>query len=714
MATPVPKPATAGAGVAAIADTKLSYANVRNGPGTGFDDIGDIRDKTLVTYYPASDQNGWVWIEQLATAGWIATSVVNFNPVDVEPPKDFPPTPYDGKMAIWHWKGQAIPESTMAQFIANVKRDAPGAGAIFVKVGDGSSWQGTFDSGDMAVNGPSDVSRWVQALGLAGIDFHAWVVLKGVDIDGEATIITQTANVPGVKSVILDVEPYEGYWQVGPERVSQLMQKVRAGVPDGFHIGIAIDPRRAHYKSVYPDEWHPFIDSVHTMSYWRTFRRSVENTLQETYEVWGGYGKPLYPILQGSATVQEQKDAVSLATTQYNAKGLSWWRYGTIGQYDAVNLTLPAMDDDAPTVPTDPDDDEAPPGTAFGHEVVILPDDKAFRRGTYTGKEEYIASMGAYGWTYYYTSTEPSVSKVWAEWRTALPEDGIYQISVFIPARHSTTRKARYKIHGIRGTNTEVIVDINQFIHRNEWVPLGVFDLVKNQENAGKVFLNDVTGEEGEELSFDALRYRQIVKVTTPKPPSVPIADGFDAPIGTAAERRLILPNTSSSGSLTNWFNSWNDKTGFGRGTTSGYVSSFGAYHTGVDLNFGAGNADLGKPVFAPASGSVIYSAHLPVWGNVTIIRHDPLYRADGPIIYSRFGHMQNVTVKAGTRVKRGDQIGEIGRGDKNRFTAHLHYDLVQTSILETTPNDWPRKDLTSLERNYIDPLLFTANNRPK
>jgi murein DD-endopeptidase MepM/ murein hydrolase activator NlpD len=707
MATPVPKPADAGAGVAAIADTKLSYSNVRNGPGTGFDDIGDIRDKTLVTYYPGSNQNGWVWVEQLATKGWISTTVVQFNPVDIEPPKDFPPTPYDGKMCLWHWKGTAIPETTIAQFISNVKRDAPNLGAIFVKVGDGSSWQGNFDSGDMAVNGPNDVARWVQELGKAGIEFHAWVVLKGVDVDGEANIMIQTANVPGVKSIILDVEPYENYWEVGPEPVSQLMRKVRAGVPDGFHLGLCIDPRRLHYKSVFPDEWHPFVDSVHTMSYWRTFRRSVEDTLRETYEVWGGYGKPLYPILQGSATVQEQKNAISLATTQYGAKGLSWWRYGTIAQYDAINVPLSTND-----VPGD--DDEPPPGTAFGHEVVILPDDKAFRHGTYTGEEEYVAAQGAYGWTYYYTTTEPSLSKVWAEWRTALPADGIYQIAVFIPARHTTTRKARYKIHGIRGTNTEVVVDLNQFIHRNEWVPLGVFDLVKNQQNAGKVFLNDVTGEDGQEIAFDALRYRQIVKLTIPDPPNVPVADGFDAPVGTAQERTLALASTPSSGSLTNWFNSWNDKTGFGRGTTPDYVRNFSAYHTGVDLNFGGGNADLGKPVYAPASGMVIYSAHLPVWGNVTVIRHDPLYRADGPVLYSRFGHMQNVTVKAGMRVNRGQQIGEVGRGDRNRFTAHLHYDIVQTALLETKPNDWPRKDITSLERNYVDPLLFTANNRPR
>ncbi|MFW5692338.1 MAG: peptidoglycan DD-metalloendopeptidase family protein [Chloroflexota bacterium] len=704
---PVPKPGNAGSGQAAVIDTRSTFVNVRSGPGTTYDDIGDIRDKSLVKYYPATQRNGWVWVEQFTLGGWVATSVATFNHVDVEPPKDFPPTPYDGGSAIWHWKGQAVQETTIAEFAANIRRLAPNVRHIFVKVGDGSSWQGNFDSGDMAVDGPDDVARWVRILAEHDLEFHAWSVLKGRDIDGEADIIIRTANVPGVKSFILDVEPFEHYWQVGPEPIAPLMTKARAGVPPGYHIGMAVDPRRVHYKSIYPDEWFPFIDSIHTMSYWRTFRRTVEDTLEETYAVWGGYGKPLIPILQGSSsTIEEQKEAISLATTRFGAKALSWWRYGVIPQWEAINIPLSV--DDQPD--NKPGDDGPPPDTVFGHEVLIFAGKEGFRSGTYTGQEEFQTYQGTFGWDYLYTSTEPTTSKVWAEWRTTLPEDGVYQISVFVPARFSTTKKARYKIHGIRGTSTEVIVDINQSIHRNEWVPLGVFDLVKNQQNAGKVFLNDVTGEVGREISFDALRYRQIIRLEPkPSPPSdVPVADGFDAPVGTAEERAGGI-NTSTN----YWFGEWRDATGFGRDTVPGYISSQGAYHTGVDLNWKFGNSDLGQSVYAPASGVVIFQANLKFWGNVTVIRHDPLFTPTGPVYYTRYGHMQNVTVKVGDRVERGQKIGEIGTGG-GRFIAHLHYDVVRTAILETKPSDWPRMDINRLLGDYVDPLTFTVNNRPR
>ena len=79
--------------------------------------------------------------------------------------------------------------------------------------------------------------------------------------------------------------------------------------------------------------------------------------------------------------------------------------------------------------------------------------------------------------------------------------------------------------------------------------------------NAGRVFLNDVTGEDDKSIAFDAVRFRRIVSTPpgyTPAPdpdnqPSSPpssngdrpslingvnVADGYDSPIGTSEQRR--------------------------------------------------------------------------------------------------------------------------------------------------------------------------------
>lgn len=706
--TPVPKPASAGAGKLAIAKTSAGYANLRTGPSTEYNDIGDVLNNTQVTYYPNSrTDNGWVWLEQYGGAGWVATSVISFEDIDKATLPTYPPTPYDGKSAIWHWKGQGLPESTIAEFAANLKSSAPNVTQVFVKISDGVQWQGYYDSGDLAVNGPGDVDRWVKTLQQFGMEFHGWSVLLGKNIEAEADILIQVGQRVGVKSLILDIEPYEGYWRAGREPIRPLMTKIRRALGGAFHIGLSIDPRAHHYDSVYPSEWLPFVNSVHPQTYWVSFRRPLTETIEEVYRVWGDYGRPIVPVLQGDATYTEQQEALAILSQRFGAKGASWWRYGVISQWTAVNTPI-VVNSPSPTQPIEP----PPPGTQFGTEVIIFPGQDGFRSGTYTGKNEFQKFQGAFGWEAYYTSSEPTTSKVWAEWKTELPTSGLYQIAVFVPARHSTAQKARYKIHAVRGTSTEVVVDLNQSIHRNEWVPLGIFDLVKGQPNAGKVFLNDVTGESDKEIAFDAVRLRQIVQVNNTQPSvgggtipekidDVYVADGYDSPVGTATERR---------GSKL-WPEGWRDASPFGQLYFVGTARE--AYHTGADLNWGQPTEDLGMPVYACASGVVVSASRLKVWGNVVIVRHDPLYSPTGRVLYSRYGHVQNILVKAGQRVKRGEQIAEIGNAF-GTVVPHLHFDLSPTTKLETNPADWPGKDADKLFSHYIDPLAFIQSNRPK
>jgi murein DD-endopeptidase MepM/ murein hydrolase activator NlpD len=136
------------------------------------------------------------------------------------------------------------------------------------------------------------------------------------------------------------------------------------------------------------------------------------------------------------------------------------------------------------------------------------------------------------------------------------------------------------------------------------------------------------------------------------------------------------------------------------------------AYHTGADLNWGSPYADKGLPTYACANGVVVFAGNIRVWGNVIVIRHDPLGNPGGKVLYSRYGHVQNVMVKVGDRVKRGRQVAEVGDAF-GTLVPHLHFDLSPTAILETKPQDWPGKDQARLLKNYIDPLIWIQNNRP-
>jgi murein DD-endopeptidase MepM/ murein hydrolase activator NlpD len=702
--TPVPKPSTAGTGKTALAKAQATYVNLRNGPGTNYRDIGDIRNNTVLIHYPASrTRDGWEWIEQYSVSGWVSTSVISFQ--DIAAPAPVPPnqaTPYDGKVAVWHWKGDSLAENTIEDVVKNIKAVAPQVNALFVKTSDatprtGAQWQGYWDTKRaLAIDGPQSIDRWVEVLSRYGMEFHAWCVPKGTHLEAETNIIIQVCNRPGVKSMILDVEPYDGFWEGGQAMVRPYMTRIRKGIPGSFHIGMSVDPRKHHYDSITPQEWFPFVNSVHPQDYWATFRRTPEDTLRETFEVWGGYGKPIFPVLQGDANATDMTTAITLATKQHQARGLSWWRLGVINSSGWRSINQPIQPGTTPTPPP-----PNPPAT--GEEQVVRPGDSGYAKGTYTGQQEFQEFQGTWGWTVYYKNTEPQTSKVWTRWTPKIQTSGKYEIAAFVPARHATTLNARYKINGVKGSNTELVVNLEQSKYSNTWVVLGVYDLDRATVGAGTVFLNDLTGETGKEIAFDALRWKQII-TTTPTPTNPPptntwLADGFDSPIGTETERR----------SSSVWPGAWIDASPFAKLYFVGTPQE--AYHTGADLNLPR-DADAHTPIYSSASGVVVFASRLPVWGNVIIIKHDPL-TSNGRVYYTRYGHVEDMIVKVGDRVRRGQQIAKVGNAF-GAYAYHLHFDISPTTLLETQPQHWPARNLNNLLANYVDPRQFILNNRPK
>lgn len=107
-------------------------------------------------------------------------------------------------------------------------------------------------------------------------------------------------------------------------------------------------------------------------------------------------------------------------------------------------------------------------------------------------------------------------------------------------------------------------------------------------------------------------------------------------------------------------------------------VSGFGArfhpilkshrMHEGIDFA-----AHPGTPVYATGNGVVRVAKYNPQgysgYGNVVIIDH-------GHGVMTLYAHMQKSTVRAGQRVKRGEQVGTVG-STGIASGSHLHYEVM-------------------------------------
>lgn len=99
--------------------------------------------------------------------------------------------------------------------------------------------------------------------------------------------------------------------------------------------------------------------------------------------------------------------------------------------------------------------------------------------------------------------------------------------------------------------------------------------------------------------------------------------------------------------------------------------------HEGLDIA-----VDFGTPVSSTADGLVVYAAPHAGYGNLVIV-----YHSNG--ITSRYGHLSRISIEAGQRIRRGEQIGNAGSTGRSTGP-HVHYEIRE--------NDQP-----------VDPLKYAG-----
>lgn len=216
---------------------------------------------------------------------------------------------------------------------------------IVLKTHDGVEWMSEYDHSPFAVSGPRQVETLVRYYEDAGVPFHAWFVVKGIDVIREARMAADVLSA-GVRSIYVDLEPHDGFWRGTAADALAFGNELRRLQPNGWVV-TSIDPRPWILQRVPTMEFASFSQMLAPQQYWRTFntQANYDRFAQSGLPVPAGgitpeflnevsntflapYGRALAPVGQGATSdVGEWHRFVDHAYG-LGTRVVSAWRYG--------------------------------------------------------------------------------------------------------------------------------------------------------------------------------------------------------------------------------------------------------------------------------------------------------------------------------------------------------------------------------------------------
>jgi hypothetical protein len=242
----------------------------------------------------------------------------------------------------WVWRFSTDgPPSQIASTLAQHR------GGVILKTHDGVDWMSKWDPSPDAVTDPERVGSLAQLFESAGVPFHAWAVVEGVDPIKEAQMASEVLSA-GARSLTLDLEPWEAFWKGTPESARLFGEELRRLQPNATII-TAIDPRPWTLDDVPLREFAAFSNALAPLVYWETFdtpnnragyaqsgypppeeQAAPEFFLDVTGRVLQGYGVAIRPVGQGTSDAAKWARFVDHSTLT-GMPELSVWRYGVVG-----------------------------------------------------------------------------------------------------------------------------------------------------------------------------------------------------------------------------------------------------------------------------------------------------------------------------------------------------------------------------------------------
>lgn len=159
-------------------------------------------------------------------------------------------------------------------------------------------------------------------------------------------------------------------------------------------------------------------------------------------------------------------------------------------------------------------------------------------------------------------------------------------------------------------------------------------------------------------VKFDSLEFKDLfVKLSDIKDKSSSQLHTLETLLGELQTYRTRIAATPTISPVKGWVSSL-------FGLRASPINGQSRMHQGLDIA-----APMGTPIRTAADGTVTKVATAEDYGIYVEVTH-------GHGVVSRYAHASKISVKPGTKVKKGDQIGNVGMTGRTTGP-HLHYELV-------------------------------------
>lgn len=208
---------------------------------------------------------------------------------------------------------------------------------VLIKAWDEVYWMSTFDKHPAAISGPAQIAKLVATYKAQGIGVYLWGVPKNRNVATQLRLAKACLDVPGVKGLYLDVEPYAGFCNADCVYLADtFMAQLRAARPSAY-LGVIYDPRNQHWARSGTMRWLKHANAAAPMCYWVSFAgqgvwASPSGSVhQAALDLRGqlGFRSAYTPMLQGNASGTQLQQAAQQALSD-KATLVTIWRRGVV------------------------------------------------------------------------------------------------------------------------------------------------------------------------------------------------------------------------------------------------------------------------------------------------------------------------------------------------------------------------------------------------